>query len=87
VSGSRFAGGNARFNLPSQNLHDSGDSAVPKVPETVSYGALLVVINERLKLPRTLEEQKYFVDLANQLIKLYWQQLDEDQNKGWRQGA
>ena len=51
------------------------------VPETVSYGALLVVINERLKLPRTLEEQKYFVDLANQLIHLYWQQIDEQEKQ------
>ena len=51
------------------------------VPDTISYGTLLVVINERLKLPRTLEEQKYFIDLANQLIRLYWQQLDEQEQR------
>jgi hypothetical protein len=57
-----------------------GDSAVVIVPDTVSYGALLVIINSRLKLPRTMEEQKYFVELANQLIQLYWQQIDETKN-------
>ncbi|HEY9791965.1 MAG TPA: hypothetical protein V6D22_16280 [Candidatus Obscuribacterales bacterium] len=57
-----------------------GDSAVVIVPDTVSYGALLVIINSRLKLPRTMEEQKYFVDLANQLIRLYWQQMDDAKN-------
>jgi hypothetical protein len=52
---------------------------VSSVPETVSYGSLLVVINERLKLRRSLEEQVYFVELANQLISLYWQQIEDEQ--------
>jgi hypothetical protein len=52
---------------------------VSSVPDTVSYGMLLVIINERLKLPRTLEEQTYFVELANQLINLYWQRIEEEQ--------
>lgn len=63
-----------------QNRTFTGESAVPKVPDTISYGALLLVINERLKLPRTIDEQKYFVDLANQLLKLYWQQFGEERN-------
>jgi hypothetical protein len=57
-----------------------GESAVPKAPDTVSYGRLLLVINERLKRPRSLEEQKYFVDLANQLLKLYWEQFKDEHN-------
>lgn len=58
-----------------------------EVPDTISYGGLLVVINERLKEPRTLEEQKYFVDLANHLIRLYWQQVEEEQSAERRRRA
>jgi len=54
------------------------------VPDTISYGGLLMVINERLKLPRTMEEQQYFVDLANRLIQLYWQQIDDEQKNSSR---
>ena len=54
-----------------------GDSAVLDIPDTVSYGALLLVINERLKQRRTLDEQRYFVELANQLLSLYWRQIEE----------
>jgi hypothetical protein len=61
-----------------------GDSAVPMIPDTISYGALLMIINERLKLPRTMEEQQYFVDLANRLIQLYWQQIDDEQKNSSR---
>lgn len=43
-----------------------------KVPETVSYAALLLVINNRSHLPRSVQEQRYFIDLANELIRLYW---------------
>lgn len=44
-----------------------------KAPNAVSYAALLVVINNRLNLPRTLQEQRYFIDLAHDLIRLYWE--------------
>jgi hypothetical protein len=40
---------------------------------------LLVIINERIKQPRSVEEQTYFVELANQLINLYWQRIEEEQ--------
>lgn len=46
-------------------------------PDKISYGALLIVINERLKLPRELEEQKYFVELANECLRLYWAEQKE----------
>lgn len=44
-----------------------------KAPNAVSYAALLIVINNRLHLNRSMQEQRYFIDLANDLIKLYWQ--------------
>jgi hypothetical protein len=44
-----------------------------KAPNAVSYAALLIVINNRLHLQRTVQEQRYFIDLANDLIKLFWQ--------------
>jgi hypothetical protein len=58
-----------------------------KAPEAVSYAALLIVINNRLNLQRTAQEQRYFIDLANELIQLYWQyEADEpDLNQGWQQ--
>jgi hypothetical protein len=43
-----------------------------KAPNAVSYAALLLVINNRLHLHRSVQEQRYFIDLANDLIRLYW---------------
>lgn len=42
-----------------------------RAPNAVSYAALLIVLNNRLHLQRTVQEQRYFIDLANDLIKLY----------------
>jgi hypothetical protein len=59
-----------------------------KAPNAVSYAALLIVINNRLHLNRSMKEQRYFIDLANDLIKLYWQhEVDADENEQWRRAA
>lgn len=55
-----------------------------KAPNAVSYAALLLVINNRLNLPRSMQEQRYFIDLANDLIRLYWlheAELSNDKNR------
>jgi len=59
-----------------------------KAPNKVSYAALLIVLNNRLGLPRTAQEQRYFIDLANELIRLYWQyDGDQDDSKNCRRAA
>ncbi len=50
-------------------------------PDVVSYAALLLVINNRLNLPRTMNEQRYFIDLAHELIRLYRQSEAEEQDR------
>jgi hypothetical protein len=60
-----------------------------KAPNAVSYAALLLVINNRLHLHRSMQEQRYFIDLANDLIKLYWEhEAKSDDGFGeWRRAA
>jgi hypothetical protein len=60
-----------------------------KAPNAVSYAALLIVINNRLHLHRTVQDQRYFIDLAHDLIKLYWQYEADSQDDctDWPQAA
>lgn len=60
-----------------------------RAPNAVSYAALLIVLNNRLNLPRTVQEQRYFIDLANDLIKLYREhEADEpDEFADWHRAA
>lgn len=58
-----------------------------KAPDTVSYAALLLVINNRLHLPRNVQEQRYFIDLANELIRLYWIHETETKSDNGRRKA
>lgn len=58
-----------------------------EAPDAVSYAALLLIINNRLNLPRTSQEQRYFIDLANDLIRLYWIYEAERQDDAGRRRA
>ncbi len=56
-------------------------------PDAVSYAALLLVINNRLNLPRSINEQRYFIELAHDLIRLYWRYDADEQDRQSRQRA
>jgi hypothetical protein len=56
-------------------------------PEKVSYLALLLVLKDRISVQRELRDQRYFIELAQELIRLYWAHDGGQEEIDWQNAA
>lgn len=56
-------------------------------PDSVSYLTLLVILKGRVYLQRNLRDQRYFIELAQELIRLYWEHDGGEEYLDWEAAA